>query len=143
MQSVGWVEAKPKPNTSAGRIIPGSGVFTVTVTADDATAGLDRVVFPATVSAGEVYTAAGPQFAHTYTFTPSSTAEGVYQVAVYDRAGNDAAVPFTVTRDYVAPVAGVSVPAKVPTDTFTVTWSATDDDSGVAVYDVQVKIDTG
>ena len=52
-------------------------------------------------------------------------------------------MPFTVTRDDVAPVAGVSVPGKVPTGTFTVTWSAMDDDSGVAVYDVQVKVDDG
>jgi len=52
-------------------------------------------------------------------------------------------VPFTVTRDDVAPVAGVSVPGKVPTGTFTVTWSAMDDGSGVAVYDVQVKVDDG
>ena len=124
----------------------GEGSFQVRVTASDATAGLERAEYPATVSAGGVYTQAfggAYQFAHTYTFTSSSTEEGAYQVAVYDRAGNDAGVPFTVTRDYVAPVAGVSVPAKVPTDTFTVTWSATDDASGVAVYDVQVKVDDG
>jgi len=121
----------------------GEGSFQVRVSASDATAGLDRAEYPATVSAGGVYTTSGPQFAHTYTFTLSSTAEGAYQVAVYDRAGNDAGVPFTVVRDYVAPVANVSVPGKVPTGTFTVTWSAMDDDSGVAVYDVQVKVDDG
>ena len=40
-------------------------------------------------------------------------------------------------------MANVSVPGKVPTGTFTVTWSAMDDGSGVAVYDVQVKVDDG
>ena len=93
----------------------GEGSFQVRISASDATAGLDRAEYPATVSAGGVYTTSGPQFAHTYTFTLSSTAEGAYQVAVYDRAGNGAEVPFTVVRDYVAPVANVSVPGKVPT----------------------------
>lgn len=122
---------------------PGSGTFTVTVTAGDALAGLEQVEFPTTVSVGGVHTTAGPQFAHTYTFTLSSTEEGAYQTEVYDRAGNDAEVPFTVTRDCVAPVAGVSVPGKVPTGTFTVEWSGSDQDSGVADYDVQVKVDDG
>ncbi|MCR4408538.1 MAG: hypothetical protein NUW24_16725 [Anaerolineae bacterium] len=96
----------------------------------DATAGLDRAEFPATVSAGGVYTTSGPQFAHPYTFTLSSTAEGVYQVAVYDRAGNDVGVLFTV-------------PARSGSLTISVAWSGTDQGSGVASYDVQVKVDDG
>ena len=114
----------------------------MTVTAGDALAGLDRVVFPATVSAGEVYTAAGPQFAHPYTFTPSSTAEGAYRVAVYDRAGNDAGVPFTVVRDAIPPHAAITVPARSGSPTVPVEWGGNDGaGSSAATYDLEVSED--
>ena len=126
---------------------PGSGSFQVRLSASDATSGLDRAEYPATVSAGGVYTEAlggGYQYAHGYSFTASSTEEGGYQARVYDLAGHFSTVSFTVTRDVASPAVSLTVPARSGVVTVPVRWGGDDGSgSGVGGYDLEVSEDGG
>lgn len=124
----------------------GPGGFEVQVSAEDPSpgsgqaSGLDRAEYSATVSAGGVYheTLSGAyQYAHAYSFTPSSQQQGAYQVRVYDRAGNYTDVSFTVTRDAVDPVVNLSAIAN-GTD-IQLNWSASDAASGLATCALEVQ----
>jgi hypothetical protein len=53
-------------------------------------------------------------------------------------------VPFAVTRDYDAPTATITVPARSGSPTITVQWSGDDGaGSGAATYDLEVSEDGG
>jgi hypothetical protein len=121
----------------------GSGQFEVQVQASDERSGLDRAEFPAVTSVGGTNgTPQGGayQFAHTYAFTAGvSTAAGSYDVRVYDGAGNDTGVPFTVVRDIISPT--VVVQAVADGAVIAVSWAGTTDGgSGVAWYDLDVSV---
>jgi hypothetical protein len=114
--------------------------------ASEEVAGLDRVVFPATTGAGAAYPLSGATAAsrvHTYTFTAGSRFEGSGVVTATDRAGNASAAAFSVVRDTTPPAVTLSVPQRVYTTTFSVSWSAADAQAGVAGYDLAVKVDDG
>jgi len=84
------------------------------------------------ISAGGICTAplAGDyQYGHPYAFTPSSEEESVYEVAVYDRATNQAAVAFTVRWDTAPPWSTTSSPEYDNGGTIPVTWTAQDSDT--------------
>lgn len=57
------------------------------------------------------------------------------QGAVVERDGQ----PFAYAVDRDSPAASVSSPAQAPGNSFTVTWSASDPDSGIASYRVEVQ----
>jgi RHS repeat-associated protein len=108
--------------------------------------GLEQVVFPGTTGAGTAYPLAGAVEAvrvHTYTFTAGSSFEGSSGVAAVDRAGNTSTGTFTVVRDTTPPEVTLSVPRRVYTTTFSISWSAVDAQAGVAGYDLEVKVDDG
>lgn len=117
--------------------------FAVRVTATDAGSGLDRAEYPATVSAGGAYTTAlagDYQYEHWYTFDVTDTANGTYQVTVYDLAGNSAEASFTVWRDASPPPAPTNPlinggDAWDADGTVTLTWDqVTDGGSGLEGY---------
>jgi hypothetical protein len=97
-------------------------------------------------SDGEVYPQDGAPTAtvgRAYTFTPSSQNDYQEEVTVTDRAGNFSTVPFTVLRDYDAPAATITVPARSGSPTIPVQGSGNGQDSGAATYDVQYRVDDG
>ena len=58
--------------------------------------------------------------------------------------GNSSVVLFVVVRDAIPPHAAITVPARSGSPTITVAWSGDDGaGSGVAAYDVQVKVGDG
>ncbi len=86
------------------------------ITAIDTTAGLSVILFPPTVSDGVSYPQYGAHNAtvsHVYTFDAGDTANGTYNVAVTDRATNQTTVPFTVTRDIIAPTVTLTVAERI------------------------------
>ncbi|MFZ5915974.1 MAG: hypothetical protein ACOYZ7_03500 [Chloroflexota bacterium] len=96
----------------------------------------------ATTSDGAVYPQNGAYAAtagHVYTFDAVSSFGG--SSAVTDWAGNLSTVSFTVVRDVASPTVTITAPARVTTPTIPVTWTASDALSGVAGYDVQVRVD--
>jgi RHS repeat-associated protein len=125
----------------------GSGSFTVDVEANDATAGLDALTFPATTSDGASYDYDGETSvskSHSYTFDANDTFSASAAVTATDRAGNPTTVPFTITRDAISPTVTITVPACSAVVTVAVAWSGDDGaGSGVARYDVQVRQDDG
>jgi hypothetical protein len=69
-------------------------------------AGLDEIIFPATVSAGDTYTQDGAYTAtmmHTYTLNASTNVNGSYAITIADRAGNETTVPFSIYADHISP----------------------------------------
>ncbi len=81
--------------------------FTVYVEASDATSGLSKATFPATVSTGgDDTTDAGGDYEYTYQYTATGdgeTFDGSATVTVYDIAGNSATVNFDVLLDDTNP----------------------------------------
>jgi RHS repeat-associated protein len=80
---------------------------------------------------------------HTYTFTAGSRFEGSGVVAAADRAGNASTGTLAIVRDDTPPEVTLSVPRRVYTTTFFISWDAVDAQAGVAGYDLAVKIDDG
>ncbi len=109
-------------------------------------ASLDAIVFPTTVSAGEVYSQYGAHNAtvtHVYTFDAGDAASGVYNVVVTDRATNQTTVPFSVFRDAIAPTVTLTVAERIAASDIPVQWTAVEDGSGVQHYDVEYQIANG
>jgi len=120
----------------------------MTATMTDTPAGLQQLVFPATVSAGGVYPLNGALTAtvnHGYAFTPSSTESGLnFPVPASDRAGNVVTHTFDVERDATAPAVTVNAPGRIYSSTIPVSWTVAELGSGpTGVYTVSVMTDTG
>jgi RHS repeat-associated protein len=133
---------------------PYTGTFTVTATAADALAGLDTATFADATSPGATYPLSGAASAtigHAYTFSAASAFSGTALITVTDRATNATTASFTLLRDATPPQVWLDAPARVTStgvaplhpDTFTVTWGATDAQSGLAYYDLDVSVDGG
>ncbi len=150
---VSIVASSPYAHASGSTVYYGAGTgsFTVTVTAADTnltitTSGLDQIAFPTTVSSGASYSQAGAHTAtvtHVYTFDADDTAGGAYNVVVTDRATNQTTVPFTVTRDIIAPTVILTLPGRLAASDIPVQWGASDLGSGVQHYDVEYQIANG
>ncbi|MBI2060125.1 MAG: hypothetical protein HYT87_10170 [Nitrospirae bacterium] len=82
----------------------GAGNFTVNVTASDGGSGVQKLVFPTTVSAGGEDTSSPYSLA--YSWTTSSTFDGSAAITAHDNVGNTGTCSFTVTLDTMAPSGG-------------------------------------
>jgi len=128
------------------------GAFKVYVEAADALAGLSQAVFPTTVSVGGTDgTEEGGAYEYVYTYEVSS-AGSTYNnanVVVYDNAGNQTDVPFSVVLDSAAPNSISSLTSSTHTpgvsssnNDVTLNWSDVDDSqSGTVGY--SIIMDTG
>jgi len=123
--------------------------FIVYVEAADVSSGLNRAVFPSTVSAGGTdSTPAGGlyEFQLMYEVSSPGLSYNAVNVTVYDNAGNSATVPFDVILDNTPPntVTTLSSSSHVPSvsssdNDVTFTWSdVTDAASGMAGYNMVV-----
>jgi hypothetical protein len=85
----------------------GDRVFTIYVAASDAISGLEKSIYPATVSAGgENSTDQGGPWAYTWKYTAdglSETFNGSILVEIYDKANNSVSVEFSVILDDMNP----------------------------------------
>ncbi len=80
---------------------------------------------------------------HVYTFDAGDTANGTYNAVVTDRATNQTTVPFTVTRDAVAPTLTLIVAGRIAASDIPVQWTAVETGSGIRGYDLEVSADGG
>lgn len=81
-----------------------AGSFTVNVSADDATSGIDDVGFPVTVSGGVSDT--DVNYEHTYSWDTSDTFDDSVVITCTDNAGLTDTTGFTLTRDIFDPSGG-------------------------------------
>jgi hypothetical protein len=80
---------------------------------------------------------------HAYTFTAASTFSATALVTATDRATNVTTRTFTIVRDATPPQVSLSAPARSTTTAFTVTWGASDTQSGLDYYNLDVSVDGG
>ncbi|MGD9100199.1 MAG: hypothetical protein PVF45_06930, partial [Anaerolineae bacterium] len=126
-----------------------TGVFSTTLLVDDTppsvqVTGISESSPWAYASGATVYYGDGAGSAvqrHDYDFDATDTFSGDAAIVVTDRAGNEGTATFTVIRDVGAPQ--VSLEAISNGNTITVTWNATDPGSGVAGYELDVRVDGG
>ncbi|MCX6709774.1 MAG: hypothetical protein NTV63_02350, partial [Candidatus Woesearchaeota archaeon] len=76
----------------------------VSVTATDATSGINNVTFPATTSAGGTDTASA--YSWTYDWDTSDTYSQNATIQAYDNAQNNGTCEFNITKDITAPSGG-------------------------------------
>lgn len=107
--------------------------FIVRGYSSDGASGVDRVSFspafgesPADVTSGFTPWQSGP-----YGVDPGTTANGTITATVADQVGNAAVQTYTYALDGTPPESTASAPAYAITSPITITWAATDTQSGV------------
>ncbi len=102
-----------------------TGSFTVSVSASDTGSGVDRVVFPTTVSNGGADTTS--PYSWSYSFDSSDTYDSSATVTVYDVAGNSNTCNFAVDRDVASPSTSASATSPPGEGAYTFgTWTRND-----------------
>jgi len=109
----------------------GAGTFAVTGNAEDGFSGLDRAAF--SEAFGQTSEDASPDvFTGIYDVPAGATViSGVITATVYDNAGNTAVQTYTYELDSTPPDSVASALAYATSSPITVTWVATDTQSGV------------
>ncbi|MFH2137115.1 MAG: DUF2341 domain-containing protein [Candidatus Omnitrophota bacterium] len=126
--------------------------FRVFVDAADGLSGLNRGVFPTTTSAGGTDNSeegGAYEYVYTYEITSSGADYNNVNVTIYDNAGNNTTVPFSVKLDNTAPNNVASLTSSThtsgvasPNNDITFNWSdVSDSESGLAGY--SILVDTG
>jgi len=105
--------------------------FTVRGTASDTLSGLDRATFSRAFAQTPPNDTTPDVFGGTYTVNPGATGNGLITATVYDRAGNAAVQVYSYTLDGTPPASIASAPVYATSSPITVTWVATDTQSGV------------